>query len=313
VFAKFRSAGLHGKFLFGIQKVFDVLTFWYTINEVNRFLPMANHLPTEKKILAVSMLCENSSIRAIERVTGIHRDTIMRLGVRMGEGCRSILDERMHGLDSKRIEIDEMWGFLKMKEKQAKAKGLSGEFGHIWTWIAMDADSKVIPCFAVGDRSAEMCDEFIADLAPRLKNRVQITTDGMPEYRAAIEKAFGGNVDYGSLVKTYSTPKPESKSQYSSFVASYKTPIEGNLNMELLSTSYIEKQNHTVRMHVRRLARKTNAFSKKRENHEMACALHFAYYNFVKSHGSIRTTPAVAAGVESRPWKIAELVERIEA
>jgi len=273
--------------------------------------PHMNNLPTEKKILAVFMLCENSSIRAVERMTGVHRDTIMRLGVRMGTGCKTILDDKMRGLSSERIEIDEMWGFIGMKQKQADKKGLTN-CGHIWTWIALDADSKAVPSFVTGSRSPEMAQEFISDLAPRLTKKVQITTDGLPTYRTAIAQAFEGNVNYGSLVKTYTEPAPNQKMQYSAFIEAYKTAICGSPDLSLMSTSYIEKQNHTVRMHVRRLSRLTNAFSKKRENFDAAVALHFAYYNFIKVHGTVKTAPAVAAGVENSPWTVARLVEMIE-
>lgn len=275
---------------------------------------MANLLPTEKKILAVSMLCENSSIRAIERMTGIHRDTIMRLGVRMGEGCKGILDSRLRGLNCQRIEVDEIWGFIGMKEKTAKRKNLNEFFGDIWTWIALDAETKLVPTFAIGDRSGAMADSFIFDLSQRINGRVQITSDALAAYRGAIENAFGEQADYATLIKTYSEGEPTQQRRYSppTVTGIRKKVIQGNPDASLISTSYVEKQNHTVRMHVRRLSRLTNAFSKKRENFEAAIALHFAYYNFVKNHGTMKTTPAVAAGVENRNWKVAELVEMVE-
>jgi len=199
---------------------------------------MSNTLKQEMKVTAVSMLAEGNSIRAIERMTGVHRDTIMRLGVRVGEACAKIHDEKMRGLGCKRVEVDEIWGFIGAKRKNAVRAGV---YGDVWTFIALDADTKLIPSFIVGKRDAYHAKAFIADL---------------------------------------------------------------------ISTSHVEKQNHTLRMHCRRLTRLTNAFSKKLENFEAAVALNFCYYNFVKTHGAIRMTPAQAAGVEASAWTVAELVER---
>lgn len=274
---------------------------------------MANILPMEKKILAVSMLCENASIRAVERVTGVHRDTVMRLGVRVGEGCKALLDEKLRNLNTQRLEIDEMWGFIGMKQRTANTKGVE-IFGNVWTWVALDADSKLVPAFATGDRSAEMCHAFIADLKGRLKNRVQITTDGLVAYIDAIKAAFGPEVDYASLVKTYSEEMPDGRRRHRNYVTGVsKRVVEGNPDEELISTSFVEKQNHTMRMHIRRLSRLTNAFSKKRENFDAAVALHFAYYNFVRTHLAVKMTPAMAAGLENEAWKVSDLIEATNA
>ena len=165
---------------------------------------MSNDLKTEKKNTAVAMLAEGNSIRSIERMTGIHRDTIMRLGVRMGEGCKRIMDEKMRNLPCKLVQVDEIWGFVQMKEKTAKRIAPNSEAGDVWTWIALDAETKLVPTFAIGDRTQYMANNFIEDLASRLSNRVQISTDGLAAYRGAIEGAFGCEVDYGSIFKTFS-------------------------------------------------------------------------------------------------------------
>lgn len=275
---------------------------------------MSNNLSNEKKSAAISMLCEGSSIRSIERITGIHRDTVMRLGVRMGEGCKRIMDEKLRGLNSRIIEVDEVWGFVGMKAKTAKRSQANETMGDVWTWIALDAETKLVPAFAVGGRNQVTADGFIEDLASRLTHRVQISTDGLLAYQGAIEKAFGTDVDYGTIVKTFSSAQLEEQRRYSppEVVKVERMAVSGNPNPDLISTSYIEKQNHTLRMHCRRLSRLTNAFSKKIENFKAAVALHYGYYNFVKIHQSIRCTPAMEAGVTTSPWTVAGLVEMIE-
>ena len=276
---------------------------------------MANNLPNEKKTMAVAMLAEGNSIRSIERMTGVHRDTIMRLGVRVGEGCKDIMDEKFRNLDCSVIEVDEVWGFIGMKQKTANACLAPMEFGDVWTWIALDAKSKLVPTFAVGDRSNQMADLFMADLAARLSHRVQISSDALAAYAGAIERAFGEEVDYGSIVKTFSQTDVNAARKYSppEVTSVKRVPMQGNPDPALISTSYVEKQNHTLRMHCRRLSRLTNAFSKKLENFKAAVALHYAYYNFVKFNSAIRCTPAMEAGVEKSAWTVADLVERTQA
>jgi IS1 family transposase len=276
---------------------------------------MANNLPIEKKILAVHMLCEGSSIRAIERVTQVHRDTIMRLGVRIGEGCKKLMDEKMQGLSIAQVQVDELWGFIGAKAKTAKLKKLPRPAGDIWTWIAIDAETKLVPCFAIGDRSKYMAQCFMDDLATRVNGRVQISSDGLKAYVDAVERAFGSDVDYGTVIKEFSHTDLDSPStRYSppDVLKVKKSTVQGNPEFELISTSYVEKQNHTLRMHCRRLTRLTNAFSKKRENFEAAIALHFAYYNFCKTHGTLRMTPAMAAGIMDRHLTVEDLVRMVE-
>jgi IS1 family transposase len=260
------------------------------------------------------MLCEGSSIRSIERMTGIHRDTVMRLGVRMGEGCQKIMDEKLRNLSSKLIQVDEVWGFVGMKQRTAFEKKAETEAGDVWTWIALDSETKLVPTFAVGDRSQYMANIFIEDLASRLSNRVQLSSDALRAYQSAVDRAFGSEVDYGSIFKTFSHSELAQQRRYSppDVVNIKRTPVFGNPVVDLISTSHVEKQNHTLRMHCRRLSRLTNAFSKKLENFKAAVALHYGYYNFCKTHSTIRCTPAMEAGVTNSPWTVSNLVEMIE-
>jgi IS1 family transposase len=275
---------------------------------------MANILSTEKKVAAVGMLCEGNSIRSIERMTGIHRDTVMRLGVRMGEGCQRIMDEKMRNLKSSLIQVDEVWGFIGKKQKNADQADRRAGQGDVWTWIALDSETKLVPTFAVGDRSQYMANCFMEDLAARLSHRVQISSDALKAYGSAVERAFGAEVDYGSIFKTFSHTDLAEQRRYSppDVMHVKRTPVAGNPVVDLISTSHVEKQNHTLRMHCRRLTRLTNAFSKKLENFKAAVALHYGYYNFVKVNGAIRCTPAMEAGVTDSAWTVADLVEMIE-
>jgi IS1 family transposase len=273
---------------------------------------MANNLSTEKKVLAISMLAEGNSIRSIERVSGIHRDTIMRLGVRVGEGCQKVMDERMRGLTCKHIEVDEIWGFIGAKRKNANRVGA---YGDVWTFIALDAETKLIPSFVVGKRDTYHARAFMDDLAGRLLHRVQISSDSLRAYVDAADYAFGSEVDYGQIVKTYSFVTVGSAAasvRYSpaEVVKTEKTVVKGMPDVNRICTSHIESQNLTLRMHCRRLTRLTNAFSRKLENFQAAVALNFAYYNFCKTHSTLRMTPAMAASVEKSHWTVAELVER---
>lgn len=270
---------------------------------------MANILNTDKKIAVISALAEGSSIRSIERMTGIHRDTVMRLGVKVGQGCTALMDEKMRDLSCDRLEMDEIWGFVGKKERNVRPG--ESHVGSVWTFCAIDADTKLVPAFKVGNRDAATADAFVQDVASRMKNRVQVSTDGLRAYVEAIEKSFGMDVDYAQIVKTYGHVETTNNRRYSApeFVSSEKKVIVGSPNIDQISTSYVERLNATTRHHMRRLTRLTLAFSKKLENFEAAVGLHFAYYNFVKRHGTLRCTPAMAAGVTSSFWKVADLVE----
>lgn len=273
---------------------------------------MANNLPREQKVMAVSMLAEGSSIRSIERITSVHRDTIMRLGVRVGQACAKIQDEKMRNIQSAEIEVDEIWGFIGKKRKQTRAWETGA--GDIWTFIALTRDTKLIPAFRVGQRTMIHAQEFLRDLARRLANRIQLSSDGLAAYRETVAGVFGQDVDYGQIVKTYSVVNlnQSAAGRYSpaDVVRTEKTIVSGMPDVNRITTSHVEKQNHTLRMHCRRLTRLTNAFSKKLENFEAAVSLNFAYYNFCKRHLAVKTTPAKAAGIENHEWTVAELVER---
>ncbi|MGO8836934.1 MAG: IS1 family transposase [Limisphaerales bacterium] len=220
----------------------------------------------------------------------------------------------MRGLNCKQIEVDEIWGFIGAKQRNARR---AGAYGDVWTFIALDADTKLIPSFIVGKRDAYHAKAFMSDLASRIKNRVQISSDALHAYEDAVERGFGENADYGQIVKTFSvTPLGNAAApaaiRYSpaEVVKTEKTVVSGMPDVRRITTSHVEKQNHTLRMHCRRLTRLTNAFSKKFENFQAAVALNFAYYNFCKTHNALRMTPAMAAGIESTHWTVEDLVKR---
>jgi len=271
---------------------------------------MANVLNTDKQIAIIAALAEGSSIRAIERMTGIHRDTIMRLGVKVGQGCTALLDAKMRNLSCNRIEIDEVWGFVGKKEGHVKP-GDDPQLGNAWTFCAIDAETKLVPAFSVeSHRSQQATTAFMKDVASRMRNRLQVSTDSWKSYRDAVESAWGSDVDYAQIVKVYGRDERE-QHRYSppEVIGSEKTVIQGMPDYELISTSYVERLNATTRLHMRRLTRLTLAFSKKMDNFKAAVGLHFAYYNLVRRHNTLRCTPAMAAGVEKTFWTVADLVE----
>ncbi len=272
---------------------------------------MANVLPIDKQVAVIAALAEGSSIRSIERITGIHRDTIMRLGVRVGQGCQILLDSKMQDLECHYLQFDEVWGFIGKKERHVGIED-SPEMGDVWTFCAIDSETKLVPAFRCGKRNLIMATEFVQDVASRMRNRVQISTDALHGYIEAVEESFGSDVDYGQIVKVYThdpAQHPERKYSAPSFASAYRRAVMGNPEMELVSTSHVERLNATTRLHVKRLSRLTLAFSKKLENFKAAVALHFAYYNFVKRHNTLRCTPAMAAGIERDFWTIGQLVE----
>ena len=272
---------------------------------------MANVLSKDKQIAVIGALAEGSSIRSIERITGVHRDTIMRLGVHVGKGCAGLLDAKMRDLPCRYLQFDEVWGFIGKKERHLRV-GDDPQYGDVWTFCAIDADTKLVPTFKVGKRDTATAKEFVSDLAGRLRNRVQISSDALRAYVDAIEQVFGTEVDFGQIVKVYEhdySQHPEYKYSAPTFVSVDKRPVTGSPDMSLVSTSYVERLNATTRLHMRRLTRLTLAFSKKLENFQAAVALHFAYYNLVKRHGTLRCTPAMAAGIERDFWTVENLIE----
>jgi IS1 family transposase len=269
---------------------------------------MANVLNTDKQIAIIGSLAEGSSIRSIERITGVHRDTIMRLGVKVGQGCSAMMDDQMQNLSCNRIEVDEIWGFVGKKERNVVKNDL--QVGSVWTWCAIDAETKLVPTYLCGDRSPKSAKMFMNDLASRMANRVQLSTDGLAAYITAVEQSFGNDVDYGRISKVYGTYSYGERRYSTSGVMAVSKHVEtGNPDYDLISTSYVERLNATTRLHMRRLTRLTHAFSKKYENFIAAVGLHFAYYNFVKLHSTLKTTPAVAAGVTGSKWSIGDLLE----
>ena len=223
-----------------------------------------------------------------------------------------MMDAKMRNLSCTRLEMDEIWGYIGKKNIRVKPED-DPQMGDVWTFCAIDSETKLVPAFRVGKRNGKTANAFLADIASRMKNRLQISTDGLKEYLEAVEGAFGGDVDYGQIVKIYGHENVDER-RYTppEVIGTEKTIITGNPKPELISTSYIERLNATTRLHMRRLTRLTHAFSKKLENFEAAVGLHFAYYNFVRRHNTLRCTPAMAAGVESTFWTVADLLEAMQ-
>jgi IS1 family transposase len=269
-----------------------------------------NILRREKQEAAIAALVEGASIRSVERMTGIHRDTIMRLGYRVGQGCANLLDSYMRNLKCQSVQVDEIWCYVGKKQSHLNDTDDLEELGDQWVFVALDADSKLIPSYLVGKRTAGNTQAFIADLSNRLDNRVQLTSDSLNLYATAVEEVFGIGVDYGQLVKSYEA-EPTGVGRYSPphVVSAERKVIVGTPKISKISTSYVERQNLTMRMQMRRFTRLTNAFSKKLDNLKAAVALHFAHYNFVRIHSSLRVTPAMAAGVTDRLWSISDLIK----
>ena len=269
-----------------------------------------NKLSADLQATVIGSLVEGTSIRSVERMTGIHRDTIMRLMVRIGGACGTYLDANMRGLTCKRLELDEIWCFVGKKQRHVTVEDNLSEVGDFWTWVAIDAETKLIPSYRVGKRDLETGKAFVGDLASRLTNRVQISSDGLKAYVEAVEASFGADVDYAQIVKSYEA-ESIGPGRYSppKVVSAEKTLIVGNPDKGMVSTSFVERQNLTMRMQMRRFTRLTNGFSKKVDNLRSAVGLHFAWYNYVRPHATLKTTPAVAAGISDHKWSIHELVD----
>ena len=286
----------------------DLKCAWVHMKSMNKLSPA-----DRAKVL--HLLCEGSSIRSVTRLLNVGKNTVIKLMIDAGEACAAYHDEHVRDLRSKRIQVDEIWSFTYAKDKNvASAKAAPEGAGDTWTWTALDADTKFIASWFVGGRDGECAKWFIDDLATRLANRVQLTSDGHRAYLEAVEGAFGADVDYAQLVKLYgSAPGPAGRYSPAECTGIKKTRIEGKPDMAHVSTSYVERSNLTMRMHMRRFTRLTNAFSKKVENHAHAVALFTTYYNFVRIHKTLRMTPAMAAGVSDRLWEVADIVALVEA
>ncbi len=256
-----------------------------------------NKLPAEKRIAILTLLCEGNSLRAITRITGVSLDTVTKLLVDAGRACHAFHDRTVRDVKAKRVQCDEIWSFTYAKAKNvAAAKAAPESAGDTWTWTALDADTKLLVGWLVGGRDAGYAAAFMEDVAGRLASRVQLTTDAHKPYLQAVEGAFGVDVDYAQLVKIYGASPDSAKGRYSPAECTgiRKTRVEGKPDPAHISTSYVERQNLTMRMHMRRFTRLTNAFSKKIENHAYAAALHCTFYNFVRIHKTLRVTPAMA-------------------
>jgi IS1 family transposase len=274
-----------------------------------------NKLPLAKRVLILNMLVEGSSMRSISRVADVSINTVTKMLVDAGEACAKFHDENVRGVTASRVQCDEIWSFVYSKEKNVEtAKAAPQGSGDVWTWTALDADSKLIVSYFVGDRSGQSALVLMDDLRPRLENRVQLTTDGHKAYLEAVEGAFGGDVDYAQLVKLYGEAPETFKSRYSPAECTgiKKTKIEGSPDMKHVSTSYVERQNLNMRMGMRRFTRLTNAFSKKFENHVHTLALYFVFYNFVRIHKTVKMSPAMAAGITDTLWSMEDVAALCE-
>ena len=274
-----------------------------------------NKLPLAKRTQILAMLCEGSSMRSISRVADVSINTVSKLLVEAGEACLALHDDTVRNVKASRIQCDEIWSFCYAKDKNvAAAKAAPDGAGDVWTWTAIDADTKLMVSYFVGDRSGESAMVLMDDLRARLSNRVQLTTDGHRAYLEAVEGAFGADVDYAQLVKmygaTFAAPGRYSPAECTGIK---KIRREGNPDVAHVSTSHVERMNLSIRMQNRRFTRLTNGFSKKLDNHIYALALYFAFYNFCRVHKTLRMSPAMAAGIVDTLWSMEDIVAKIDA
>lgn len=275
-----------------------------------------NQLSDENRVRIVAALVEGNSMRAISRMVDVSRNTIDKLLSDLGAACSDYQSKVFVNLPCKRIECDEIWSFVGAKAKNTTADKKADGWGDAWTWVALDADTKLVPCWLVGGRDAGCAYEFMHDLASRLANRIQLTTDGHKAYVSAVEDAFGSEIDYAMLVKLYggdTQQGPARKYSPNICTGAKKVELMGNPSFKHISTSYVERQNLTMRMGMRRFTRLTNGFSKKLENHEHAIALHYMHYNFCRIHNTLRVTPAMEAGIADHVWSIQEVLNLLKS
>lgn len=274
-----------------------------------------NRLSKDERTKIIASLVEGASLRATARMCGVAFNTVLKLLPEIGRACADYQDKVLRNLPCKRIQSDEIWSFCYAKDKNVPddKRGEFG-FGDVWTWVAIDADTKLVASFMVGDRGPRTAKRFMADLASRLANRVQLTTDGHRVYLTAVEDAFGADIDYAMLVKLYGNDA-EAETRYSpaECIGCQSVGITGRPDPKHISTSFVERQNLTMRMMMRRFTRLTNAFSKKVENHIWAIALHYMHYNFCRIHQTLRVTPAMAAGITDHVWDISDIAELLES
>lgn len=277
-----------------------------------------NKLSLDRQAQIIKVLCEGNSIRSTARITGTAINTVVKLLREVGAACLDYQDRAMRNLSCKKLQADEVWSFVYSKAKNIP-EAHNGEFGYgdVWTFTAIDADTKLVPCWLVGLRNVECASAFINDLKDRLATRVQLTTDGHTMYLEAVGQAFGADIDYAMLVKLYGA-EPEQEKRYSpaKCLGAAKQIIQGNPDNKTISTSFVERQNLTMRMSMRRFTRLTNAFSKKLENHSLALALYFMHYNFARPHKTLANpyprTPAMAVGISDHVWTVEEIVKLVD-
>jgi IS1 family transposase len=275
-----------------------------------------NKLSIEERARILHMLCEGNSVRSITRLLKVGKNTVLNLMIDAGKVCAAYHDEHVHNVRTKRVQCDEIWSFVTAKQKNVAAmKTRVDGAGDAWTWTALDADSKMILSYFVGDRSGQSAIALMDDLAKRLANRVQLTTDGHKAYLEAVEGAFGADIDYAILNKIYGTAPEAARGRYSpaECIGIKKDRIEGAPDPAHVSTSYVERSNLTIRMQNRRFTRLTNGFSKKFENHAYSVALFTFFYNYCRIHKTLRVTPAMQAGVTDRLWEVADIAALVEA
>jgi len=274
-----------------------------------------NKLPTTKRVQILNLLCEGMSMRAISRVADVSANTVAKALIDAGTVCAKMHDELVRDVKAQRIQCDEIWAFNYCKQRTvASAKAAPADAGDIWTWTGIDADSKLIVSYLVGDRSGQAAMELMDDLRGRLANRVQISTDGHRAYLEAVEGAFGGDVDYAQIIKMYGpTPSPAGRYSPAECTGIKKIRVEGNPDEKHVSTSYVEVHNKTMRMHMRRFTRLTNGHSKKVANHAHMVALYTLFYNFIRTHGKLRMSPAMAAGIATTFLSFEDVLARIDA
>jgi len=274
-----------------------------------------NRLNAVKRVQIVAALTEGNSLRSTARMCGVAFNTVLKFLPEIGQACEDYQRRALVNLPCKRVQCDEIWSFCYAKEKNVPRDLRGKGYGDVWTWVAIDADTKLVPCWRMGDRDAWTAQNFMHDLASRLANRVQLTTDGHRVYLEAVDLAFGNDIDYAMLVKVYGSDRGKGEIRYSppDYMGCRTMPMVGNPNPQHISTSFAERQNLTMRMKMRRFTRLTNAFSKKRDNHRWAVALHFMHYNFCRIHQTLRVTPAMEAGIADHVWTIEEVVELLDA
>lgn len=272
-----------------------------------------NRLSLEQRSLILSCLVEGNSIRATCRLTGAAKDTVSKLFREAASACAEYQDKTLRNLPCKRIQVDEIWSFCYAKQKNVpeEYQGVDG-YGTVWTWVALCADTKLVPSWFVGDRETHSAYQFLSDLKERIPSRIQLTSDGYKAYPVAVEETFGDDIDFSTLVKLYEGENEEGKpKKRTRYKGAKQRVIKGKPHTQNVSTSFVERQNLTLRMQNRRFTRKTNAFSKKIENHKLSVALHFMYYNFVRVHQTLRVTPAMEAGVAGKIWEVEDMVKLI--